>query len=425
MLGRTPMSRCYLTRISLSCALIGLSLSAIGVHAQEWTRFRGPNGSGVSQAESIPVDVSDDSYNWRVRLPGIGHSSPVVWGERVFLLSSDPETATRYALCIDAKSGKTLWQKEFASRPYAIHQRSSFSSSSPAVDDRHVYFVWAEPSATTLIAMTHEGEEVWKRDLGPYISQHGFGGSPMVYEDKVIFFHSQQKDELPADQVPGQSLMMAFDRMTGETVWSTPLKTTRVCYSVPCVYQGEDGEKQLVCHNTGNGIFGIALDTGKLLWEMPVFDKRTVASTVVVEDLIIGSCGAGNGGNFLVAVRPGETPQEVFRMEASANYVPSPIAYNDLLFMWNDRGIVSCVDMKTYQVHWRQRLSDGFSGSPVLVKDRMYCIAENGTLFVVAAESEFKLLDKHDLGEPSRATPAVSGGHMFLRTESHLISIGG
>jgi outer membrane protein assembly factor BamB len=154
--------------------------------AQEWTRFRGPNGTGVSEATTIPASWTDSDYNWKVKLPGIGHSSPVLWGDKIFLLSADPEKANRFVLCVSAADGKLLWNREYPGEPHHLHVRSSYASCTPAVDAKHVYVAWSDPEHTLLRALDHSGNEVWHVDLGPWVSQHGFGTSPIVYEDLVI-----------------------------------------------------------------------------------------------------------------------------------------------------------------------------------------------------------------------------------------------
>lgn len=216
--------------VACGMVVVWFSMNVASTSAQDWTRFRGPNGEGVSHAEHVPVDFSESDYRWKIELPGEGHSSPVIWGDRVFLLSGRPDNADRVVMCIAADTGDVLWQHAFDSKTHRQHRRSSYASSSPAVDEDHVYFVWAEPGATTLIAFNHDGDKVWQRDLGTFQSQHGFGASPIVYRDKVIIMHSQQADQVPPDQPVGQSMMLALDRKTGTPLWETPLKTTRVCY---------------------------------------------------------------------------------------------------------------------------------------------------------------------------------------------------
>lgn len=397
--------------------------------AQEWTRFRGPNGSGVSQAKGIPAQWTDADYNWKIKLPGVGHSSPVLWGDKLFLLSADPDDATRHMLCYDAATGEKRWQRDFASASHHLHLRNSYASCTPAVDAERVYVAWSTPEKTTFIAFDHQGSTVWELDLGTWTSQHGFGTSPILYKDMVILHNSQQANKLKPGQVPGKSFMMAFDAATGQLRWKTPRVSVNVCYAAPCIYEPEGGEPQLICTSTGDGVFSLDPQTGKENWKIPaVFSMRVCSSPILADGLIFGSTGSGGGGNYIAAVRPGEAGEVVYQIKSSSSapYVPCMVAKDGLLFMFSDKGIVSCADASTGEIHWRERL-DGtaFSGSPVIVDDKVYCIDESGVVCVVAASKEYKLLGKNPLGEDSRSTPAVAGGRMYLRTNSHLFSIGG
>ncbi len=407
-------------------ALLSLGMMILGSSswAQEWTRFRGPNGTGVSQASSIPVRWTQSDYQWNISLPGKGHSSPVVWGGKVFLVSAEPENAVRHVLCIDASDGKILWQRDYNSTFHQLHPRNTFASSTPAVDEDRVYVAWSTPDHVTLLALDHDGHELWTQDLGTWTSQHGFGTSPILYEDLVILFNSQQVEQLDPGQKPGKSQMMALDRETGELRWSQPCISTRVSYSTPCLYQPQQGPTELICCSTGDGIFSLDPRTGKPNWSIRVFEMRTVASPIVVGDLVMASNGAGGfSNNYLVAVRGGAKPEEVYRVRKAA-YVATPVACGDLVFTFFDAGFAKCFEASTGREVWNKRLTSGFSGSPVLVRDKLYCIDDKGDVIVLAASREFQELARNPLGEPSRATPAVSGGRMFLRTESQLFCVG-
>ena len=407
-----------------TCSLLLLCLLPLSLSAQEWTRFRGENGAGVGKAD-LPDEWNEGDYNWKVELPGIGHSSPVLWGDRVFLMSADPDTAERYCLCIAAADGKILWNRKFASEPHHPARPQQLRSCTPCVDSERVYFAWSTPAKITLIAFDHEGKTAWEKDLGRWESQHGFGASPILYEDKLILFNSQQAEKLKPGQRPGDSYMMAFDRKTGKEIWKTERKSVNVCYSVPCIHKNADGKDELVTISTGDGVFALDPDSGKPLWAIDEFSMRTVASPVIAGDLIIGSTGSGGGGNYVVAVKPGDKAEEVWRIKTAANYVPTPLYKDGLLFLWFDKGIVSCVDAASGKVHWRRRAGKAFSGSPVLVGDKMFGINEDGDVIVISATKEYKLLGEVPLGEASRSTPAVSGGRIYFRTYSHLFSLGG
>lgn len=418
--------------IVVFAGVVGVVLSTTSLSGQEWTRFRGPNGTGVSQSDSVPIEWTEDDYLWRAELPGIGHASPVVWGERVFTLSADPDDATRYVLCYDARNGKQLWKRDFPSTPHQLHLNSSYASSTPTVDAERVYVAWSTPEETTLKAFTHDGDPVWTRDLGRWVGQHGFGTSPILFENLVILHNSQQAEQVAPGQQPGQSRMMAFDRQTGRPVWETPLNTVRVSYSVPMIRHPPGQPAELICTNTGQGVFSLDPRTGRQNWALgDAFEMRVCSSPIVAGGYVFGTNGSGAyAGNFLVAVKPGPRPSLAYKLTNSrdfkAPYVPCAVARGDAVFLVYDRGFASCIDAPTGRVHWCERTGANFSGSPVLVGDRIYAIDEDGVVWVIAADTaEYRLLAKNPLGEASRATPAVAGGKMFLRTYSQLFCISG
>jgi outer membrane protein assembly factor BamB len=249
----------------------------------------------------------------------------------------------------------------------------------------------------------------------------------MTYKDKVILFNSQQAEKVRENQQPGTSHMIALACQDGSDVWKTALTPTRACYAVPGIYTDDAGKDQLISCNTGDGFFSLDPESGKKNWSTLPFRMRTVASTLIADGLVIGSNGSGGGGNYLVAIRPdkkGQKPPEKVYELKRANYVPSPVAVDGKLFLFTDKGIGQCFDLQTGDVHWQERIAKGFSGSPIATKDHIYVIDESGTLYVIETSEKYKLVSSHSLGEASRATPAVSNGHMFLRTESHLICVG-
>ncbi|MEK6246881.1 MAG: PQQ-binding-like beta-propeller repeat protein, partial [Planctomycetales bacterium] len=225
----------------------------------------------------------------------------------------------------------------------------------------------------------------------------------------------------------GNSFLAAYDCKNGEQKWKCRRRGSTTSYSVPCVFQPEEGADQLIFHSTSHGASGIDPQTGKQLWSLDVFGKRCVSSPVVAGGLVFGTCGQGGGGDAVVAVQPaasGQSARLAYQIEESAPYVVTPVAHNDLLFVWSDRGIVSCVDVANGHLHWRKRVEGNFSGSPVRVGEHLYCISEHGEVVVLDASSDYRLVARNDLGQPSRSTPAVWDGCMYLRTESELMSLG-
>ena len=405
---------------------ISLATSNYFADAQEWSRFRGKNGTGVSDAKTIPTTWTNDDLNWKTELPGSGHSSPVVYGNLIFLLSGNPENGNKFVVCVDATDGKIKWKKEFEANKYRFHRLNSYNSSTPAVDKERVYVSWSDKSSTKLLAFTHAGEKVWEKELGTWVGQHGFAASPIVYQNNVIISNSQQKNQLRPGEKPGQSVVYAFDGKTGKQVWKSERVTARVSYSVPCIYKNAKGEDELVCCNTAEGIYSLNPKNGERNWAYEqAFDKRTVASPIVANGLILGSCGSGGGGNFIVAVEPGKNPSKKYTVDRNANYVPTPVATRGMVFLVSDKGIASCVAAGTGKVVWRERLDGDYWASPICIDGRIFAINAAGKVTVFAADDNFKELGESDLGGKCHATPAVANGKLILRTESHLMSVGG
>jgi outer membrane protein assembly factor BamB len=394
---------------------------------QEWTRYRGPNGQGISQAKTIPVKWTEKDYNWKVKLLGGGHSSPVVWGDKVFVTSGDQKTDHGVLLAIRVSDGKILWQKQYSLTPYRPNPRNSYATATPVVDADHVYALWPTPKETILVALDHDGGEIWQRTFGGVHCQHGAGGSPIVFDDIVVFTHEHEDSSTDA-----QSAWIAVDRKTGQTRWKLDRKTSpKTSYSTPCVYSSPTDKRQLIFTSLAHGMTGVDPSTGTVVWEMSsAFVSRVVSSPVIADGLLIGACGDFSSGKRLIAIQPGTTdkstePAEAYKFDnSSMPYVPTSLAQAGLLFTFHDRGYVSCLRSATGEQLWREKPANQFYGSPVWVDGKLYCITTNGDVVVIKAAPTYELLAVNPLGEKSHATPAVAGGRMYLRTYSHLISIG-
>jgi outer membrane protein assembly factor BamB len=400
-------------------------------HAQEWTRFRGPNGTGISHAKTIPTKITDADINWKIELPGTGHSSPVAWGERIFLTSTGDKAGGLSVLCVNAKDGKPVWKRDFALTPFARHQFNSFASSTPAVDAERVYVAWNEPEHFMLSALDHGGKTIWQRDFGPFVSQHGCGISPIVYQGKVILGNEQDDMKFVKEQTrSGTSFVVAVDAKTGKTVWQTPRRSAVVAYSTPCVYEPKNGKPALVFNSQGEGIYALAPGTGKVLWQYEkAFTMRSVSSPIIAGDIIVGSCGSGGGGNFVTAIKAGNATSSgsaelAWQMKKSAPYVVTGVVVGNLAWLWSDSGIVTCVDTATGNIRYQERVGGNYFGSPVWVDGRLFCVSTSGEVVVLEASDKFNVLHRYPLNELCHTTPAVALGRMFVRTEKHLFSIG-
>jgi outer membrane protein assembly factor BamB len=403
----------------------------------EWTRFRGLNGSGISGAKAIPIKWTAKDYNWTVKLPGDGSSSPVVWGQYLFVTCNDRKKSIRSIVCVNAADGKIRWHRDFPYTSYRMHRDNDFASATPTVDADGVVVVWSMPNKLLMLALDLEGKELWRRDLGPYVGIHGSASSPIIANDLVILANDQMhpqvmKRYLPkgASMVPGESFLIAIDRKSGKTHWKTERKTVLAGYSTPCVRQIDRGT-ELVFLGTAHGITGVDLKTGKVNWEIKgILGSRVVGSPQLYQDLVFGSHGVGLSAQRLVAVRApreegGAKPEVAYNVNQSPPLVPSCLIKDDLLFLWTDSGIVSCLDAVSGNRHWRERVGGSYYCSPVWIDGRLYCTSKTGEVVVLAASKTFKLLAKNPLGEKCFSVPAVANGVMYQRTQTMLFSLGG
>jgi len=396
---------------------------------QEWTRFRGPNGQGISPARTIPVKWNEEDYNWKVRLPGGGHSSPVLWGEKLFITSGDQQAGKSIIFTLDVTDGKILWQKEYALSKYRPNKLNSLASATPTVDADHVYVLFTSPEETILAALNHQGTEIWKRTFEGVFCQHGAGSSPIVYNGMVIFTHEHEDKSSQG----ARSFWIAVNRKTGETCWTLDRQTgPKTSYSTPCVYTPTGGSPQLIFNSHSHGMTSVDPGTGKVIWEMAsAFPARIVSSPVIADELLIGSCGDGGLGKRLISIRPGSSdgsikPEEAWSIDSGHRpYVPTSIAKGGLLFAFLDGGLVSCWNSSTGRQLWEEKPAGRFFGSPVWVDGKLYCITMDGDVVVIKADEKYELLAINPLGETSHAAPAVAGGRMYLRTYSQLFSVGG
>ncbi|MCP4731341.1 MAG: PQQ-binding-like beta-propeller repeat protein [Roseibacillus sp.] len=428
--------------VSFTALLLVCSMGTVVAHAagkkNEWTRFRGPNGSGISEAKAIPIKWTAKDYNWVAKLPGSGSSSPVVWGDRIFLTCNDTEKTTRTILCMDTRDGKIRWRRDFPFTPYHMHRDNDFASATPTVDADGVVVVWSKPEQLLILALDLEGKEMWRRDLGPYVGTWGSASSPIIAGGLVILANDQMHPQvmkrfLPKDasMVPGKSFLIAVDRKSGKTRWKIDRHTVLAGYSTPCVRETGNDSPELVFSGTAHGMTGVDLATGKVNWEIKgVLGSRVVGSPQLYQDLVFGSHGAGLSAQQLVAVRAPQKggvkePKVAYEVRQSPPLVPSCLIKDDLLFLWTDSGIVSCLDAASGKRHWRERVGGGYYCSPVWIGSRLYCTSKTGEVVVIAADKTFKLLARNPLGEKCFAVPAIANGVMYQRTQTKLFSLGG
>jgi outer membrane protein assembly factor BamB len=346
----------------------------------------------------------------------------VIWGGKLFVTSAEEQTGKRHLLCLSTKDGKELWRRTYDFKPYHLHDFNAAAASTPTVDSERVYLVLPEDGRFIVAALDHEGREVWKRDFGAFPTQHGGSSSPIVVGD-VLIINNEPED--------AQGSLAGLDRKSGSILWQRKRNSQACPYATPAVYQPAGGSPEVIFASTAHGLTSLDPKTGEVNWEADNLTKlRCVASPIIIGDLVYQASGQGDGGRQAVAVRPGSKksgsePKVEYRIARGPSYVPTPIAVNGRIFAWGDSGIVSCIKAATGDIVWQERVGGNFFGSPVCVDGKLYAISAKGEVVVIDAGDQFKVLGRSDLGEGSHATPAVSNGVMYLRTTSHLISLGG
>lgn len=409
-------------------AVISLLLASV-VSAGQWPRFRGPNGQGISNAKTIPAKWTQSDYDWRIELPGSGHSSPVVWDDKVFVTCADTDAPKGFLVAVDIGTGKTLWSKQYPLSRSKMSKLNSYANGTPALTADRIYAVWATAKEMLLSVLDHDGNEVWQKQFGPTASIHGPGVSPVIAGDLVVFIREQK-----SGAGSPESVWVAVDRRTGETRWTVPRKGGAISYSTPCLYTPQRGAAQLVFTSQAHGITAVAPRTGKIIWEADsAFNARVVSSPVIVGDLIAGTCGQGGGGKRITAIKPPASPsapaKEAYSSEDRASgtipYVSTSLCKDGLLFSCHDQGTICCRRAATGEILWSEKPAGKYYGSPVWVDGRLYCMTREGDAVVVKAAAEYELLGVNPLGEKTDATLAVADEKMYLRTLSHLMCLGG
>jgi len=408
---------------SLILAVLGIILPLISGFAKEsageWTRFRGPDGTGHGQAQGLPVKWKDSDYSWKVKLPGVGHASPVLWGTRLFTTCSDETDGSQYVLCYDAINGEKVWEKKLESVKYPHHKFNSFASSTPCVDAEYLFVNWTTKASNDLLCFDHDGNLLWRRDFGGYETQHGNGFSPIVHGDLVVLTHDHY----------GDSNVIAVDRKTGSTVWQTKRMSAKPSSSTPCVYQPKGGPLQFVTSSMAHGCYAVDAKSGKILWETgpDTLDLRSVASPYPANGRFFASCGSGGRASRFASVIPPKSgkgkPTIAYSLKKNIPYVPTSIAKGNLLFLVTDGGIASCLDLASGEMKWRERLDGNYFASPIMVGKVIYAVSREGNVATFSASDKYEALGISSLGELTHNTPAVANDSLYFRTYSHLFRL--
>jgi outer membrane protein assembly factor BamB len=411
----------------------------------DWPQWRGPEGTGVAPAADPPVRWSEtENVRWKVPIPGRGHAAPIVWGERVYLLTAVPVEGARppeppadadertrerwmravhpveqrfVVMALNRRDGSVAWERTAVEAvPHeGTHRDGTWASASPVTDGAAVY---AQFGSQGLFAYSLDGELLWQRDLGDMSTRNGFGegASPAVHGDKLIVNWDHE----------GDSFIVALDKKTGKTVWQKS-RDEITSWSTPLVV--EAGERpQVVVAATGKSR-AYDLATGEVVWEAAGMTVNVVPTPVYGHGMVYLT--SGFRGSALQAVRVAEAKGEVTAGEAVAwthdrdtPYVPSPLLYGDqLYFLKVNSGILSCLDAKTGKIHFNEQRLEGVRNvyaSPVGADGRVYLVGREGTTVVLEHGPEYKVLAQNTLDEGFDSSPAVAGEELYLRGSQHL-----
>ena len=400
--------------------------------ADNWPQFRGADASGAGGKRKLRIEHD----GWKTPIPDLAHSSPIVWGGRVFVTTaisgkpgatfkpglygdgdaSDDTSVHKWKLiALELKSGKILWDRTaYEGQPKEKrHIKSTYASSTPATNGKIVVAYFGSQGIYTF---DMDGKPIWKRDLGRINTgaydlpeyEWGTASSPIIYKDLVIVQCDQQKD----------SFLIALQAATGEVVWKTP-REELPSWGTPAVLRGE------LVTNGSNFVRGYDPLTGKELWRIGGSSKITAPTPVYSDGIIVIASGRRPEAPIF-AIGPGG--KIVWQKQQRGPYMPTPLIHDGLLYVLGNAGVFDCYDLKSGAEIYRERIphtGSGFSASPVMAGGLIYLPSEDGDIFIVKSGKRFELAGKKELGEPIMATPAISGVQMLVRGQHHLWSLGG
>jgi outer membrane protein assembly factor BamB len=392
-------------------------VTPLAARAEEWPAWRGPRGDGFSREKGLPLRwTKTENIHWKTAIPGRGHSSPIVWDDRIFLTTCLEKNLQRVLVCLDRADGKILWQRVvLQSKLEKKHQLNSYASSTPATDGKHVWVSFLEAPNIEVACYDFKGKKVWQRSPGKFYSVHGFCSSPILYKDMVILNCDQDAD----------ASIVALDRATGRQRWRADRPNKIRSYGPPLIVEAA-GKKQLVLSGS-KCVASYNPDTGKQYWIIDGPTEQFVASMVYLNGIFFVTGGFPDF--HILGIRPdgkGNVTKThiLWRHTKGASYVPSPVAHDRYFFLVSDRGVASCLEAATGQRHWMKHLGKHHSASPVCADGHLYFVDDDGTTFVLKAGKKFEVVRKNPLGEECYASPAVSHGQIFIRTVGHLYCIG-
>ncbi len=408
-------------------ALLFIASQAV---AENWPQFRGPTGQGVSTETNVPLEWNQSTnIAWKTPIPGEAWSSPIVWGDHVFVTTATDGGKACHVLALSRQSGEVLWDRQvFTQTPRKKEGRNSYATPTPATDGEHVYACFGDGS---FVALDFNGEVAWTNRDYPFYSQHGLGTALLLANGVLIMSRdgsSDGEDKGVGWQTPwDKSFVIALDASTGKEKWKTFRGQSRISHGTPIAWTNSDG-RQLVVSEAGDVLQGMDLQTGKLVFTSEVRGEGKVPSVIVGQGFAFTS-GGWDGKESTKAFRLGPAGELketnlVWEQKKGMPKVPSLIYHDGSIFGVTDNGVATCLDAATGSVIWQERLGGNFSASPVLASGRLYFVSDDCETVVIAAKRSFNLLARNPLHEQVQSSPAISDGQIFIRTAGNLICVG-
>ena len=423
--------------MKLTLSLLCLVTATLASAKNDWNRFRGPNGTGISDTKGLPTVVDETTTVWKVAMEK-GWSSPVLW-ENMIVLTAETGPSARAVIALDAKTGKELWRHQEKFTEHRQNRQNSFASSSPFVDADRIYINWSTGTVIQALALDHQGKLLWRNEhVADYIHEHGTAASALVVDGIMIVrseFDTKKGDKVYTDdpaQLAWKSCIAGLDAATGKEAWRLDIPNSLNTYSTPIVNVRKDGATEIICTNTANGVMGINPKTGKLNWQYnPGFKQRSLSSGVLHNGIYFCTFGSGGGAKELAAVDvSGPEPKALgFEFSKGLPYVPTPLVIDDLMYLLGDGGILKVVEFKTGKEIYNERVngsggSSKFFSSPVAADGKIYAGSQQGDFIVLKTGPKFEQVAATKLDSPINASFAIGPGRLYVRTEKSLYCIG-
>ena len=406
------------TIFSYQALMIGILLFLSNfARAENWPGWRGPRSDGTCIEQDVPTDWDPAGALWKTELPGKGHASAIVWGDRVLTVTGIIDTQERVLLCLDRKTGKILWQQTVVQGPLQkINKENSYASGTPATDGQRVYVTFRV--GDDIVVAAHDfadGKQLWLVRPGTHAGEWGFSNEPVLYKDKVIIDGDGK----------GDSFLIALSRADGRTLWRNNRTNKGISYSAPFIREMAGHTQLIQCGD--RCVTGFDPDTGQQLWTVDGPSQEFVATPVYSEKAGLVFISSSWPKCVLLAIRPdgrGNVTEThiAWSDTKGAPYVPSMLVADDFLFSINRGGMVFCYEAATGKVLWQEKLGRHHA-SPVLVGGLVFFINDNGQLNVIKPGSQFERVATYELGESCYASPAISDSRIYLRGFKHLFCI--